>query len=126
MLGSPSFKIDSRFVDALANPLAGQSYSVAIRNNRTGEIKICKALEYWDPRYCKELWLEGPNKCDCFRSACFDHAGEDPPFEVDINDYECGLEAFAAMYVVFENGMRLILEEDSPDVLDTGGARLLN
>ncbi len=81
-------------------------YKVAIRDNATGEIRLCSQDLEWGPD--KFWWLEGNMSCDCNRKAQFNIAGDAIP------DAEppCGEGMYTALYAELPNGTKILLEAD--------------
>lgn len=78
-------------------------YQVAIKNNETGEVRICMeegewaaADEFW--------WTEGNMACDCNREGCWRRAGGET--DLDITKMQCGSDRFTLEYIELPDGNR--------------------
>lgn len=72
----------------------GDIYKIAIMNNSTGEIRVCKIKKNWsdDEEF---WWTEGNGSCDCNREIRFRISGN----EKIIISVKCGDSAFSILYV---------------------------
>ena len=88
------------------------SYTVAIRNNSTGEIRLMLEDLEWDES-SRFWWTDGSFGCDCNRHLEFMRAGgpwpEDDPHWNDA-EHECGDEAYSVLYVDLPSGERIQID----------------
>jgi hypothetical protein len=83
------------------------SYKVAIRRNKSGEVRIVEmgtdwheASEFW--------WTEGNMGCDCNRHDVFQGAVDDEPDDF----YPCGHTEYTALYAEMPDGTRIKLDSE--------------
>lgn len=86
------------------------TYTVAIRNNATGEIRMQpedldwhEASLFW--------WTEGNFACDCNRGNEWHRAGG--VAEDDLPESMCGDAKFSVLYAEFPNGSKITIDEPS-------------
>lgn len=80
-------------------------YKIAIRNNKTGEVRIAVMdVEWWEHSFF--WWTEGNMCCDCNRHLEFGRV-EDPEFCEDI---PCSEERYTVLYAELGNGERIPLD----------------
>lgn len=82
------------------------SYVVAIRDNKTGEVRVTEHGETWDPSYVT-LWNDGNYGCDCNRGLFF--------YGRNGIDVDCGETRFTCLYAVTSDGERIELDTDRND-----------
>jgi hypothetical protein len=83
------------------------SYSVAIRRNDTGEIRISRHDYEWDTDGSDYLWTEGNFSCDCNRYLFFQRAaGEDE------GEHSCGDSLYTVLYAELPTGERIPIDTD--------------
>jgi hypothetical protein len=72
------------------------TYRVTLRNNETGESRVCVRSGAWDD-VADYLWRDGNYACDCNRALFFARAGgeEDP-------EVKCGTSLFTVTKVEYE------------------------
>lgn len=62
-------------------------YSVAIKNNATGEIRLCDQNHEWNGEGSEFWWTEGNMSCDCNRHSEFERAGgNEHPDQIECDD----------------------------------------
>ena len=77
---------------------------MAIKKNKTGEIKMCRQQGAWDIG-CVFLWTEGAMSCDCNRHIEF-HRDESRS-----SDIECSDDLYSVLYAEFDDGTKIDLDE---------------
>ena len=70
------------------------SFEVHITKIATGETRVLKRPEAWDPEHSDYMWSEGNYSCDCNRSIFFEEAGNVAYDDVD--EAPCGDTASTA------------------------------
>ncbi len=81
-------------------------YMVAIKNNDTGEVRLCKQDIGWNGEGSEFWWTEGNMACDCNRHNEFLRAnGEEE------TDVECDMIRYSALYAELEDGTRIKLDD---------------
>ncbi len=84
-------------------------YKVAIRENATGEIRLCEQdLEWQD--HSDFWWTEGNMACDCNRSVEFAEAGGEGEEIESAVDIPCTDGLYTALYAELEDGTKVELE----------------
>lgn len=81
-------------------------YKVAIRNEETGEIRVCEMAGEWvgdDYGPSEYWWTEGNFSCDCNRGLVYDSNG---------SDSKCGTEKYTALYAELPDGTKIPLDEE--------------
>ena len=79
------------------------AFQIAIRNNATGEVRLCNWDGEWD--YVAEYdWTDGNNGCDCNLAGNFHSDGEE---FVET----CGETAYTPLYALLPNGSRVELRQ---------------
>lgn len=83
------------------------TYLVKIRNNKTGEIRLCKFMDYdWDETQLF-WWKEGNGRCDCNRSICFHNDNDiETPCELYLKD-----QTFHVLCAVLEDGTEVPIDD---------------
>ena len=76
------------------------TYTVHIKKNETGEIRIIPLDTEWH-EISEWWWTEGNMACDCSRGDLFSRG-----------DYPCGSFAYTAIKAVFEDGTEIILDDE--------------
>ena len=90
--------------DCVIRECAGQ-YTVAIRKNDTGEIRLFRYDMEWDDTSMYQ-WTDGNFSCDCNRKQFWYRAiGE------EVEDHECGDTAFSVLYAELPDGTRIEIDE---------------
>lgn len=87
-------------------------YHVAIRDNRTGEVRLYREDMEWD-EHDHFSWTENNYSCDCNRHLFFLRAnGPGPADDPHWNnaDRECGEELYTALYAELPTGERIELD----------------
>jgi len=81
------------------------SYKVVIRDNKTGEVRIChQDLEWLENS--DFWWTEGNMACDCNRHLEFVRAKGEPEEE----GFPCGDTRYSALYAEPEDGTKVTLD----------------
>lgn len=76
------------------------AYTVHMRNDATGEIRILSEADDWD-ELADYMWFDGSRCCDCNRSLCF--YGDEPFDDV----YNCDTNNFTIMRIELPDGTKL-------------------
>jgi len=76
------------------------NYTVTIRDNTTGETRVCPMECEWH-EHSVFWWTEGNFSCDCNRRIVFDG---------DVDAAECGHTRFSALYAELEDGSKIELD----------------
>ena len=80
-------------------------YKVAIRNNATGEVRLCGYDLEWQDH--SEYWhTDGNEGCDCNAKHAFD--GD----RLCQSDNPCGHTAYSILYAILPSGESVPLEEE--------------
>lgn len=96
-------------------------YTVAIRKNETGEIRIIEVNCEWHESSLF-FWTEGHLSCDCNRFLEFERASGIEPYDDEII---CGSEAYTVLYAEFETGERIVIDDVKPPPEGFGGQPLI-
>lgn len=83
-------------------------YQVAIKNNETGEIRLCNINLEW-LEHSDFWWTEGNMACDCNRSQEFARAGNESDPNVDCNVDE---NKYSVLYALLTDGKKINLENN--------------
>ena len=83
-------------------------YYVAIRNNKTREIRLRQENLEWD-EYSHFWWTEGNMSCDCNRELEFERAIRNEPY----HDTKCGEKRYSVLYAVVD-GTKIPVDEVIP------------
>jgi len=83
-------------------------YSVAIKENSSGIVRLCPIGTEWDD-WSESWWTEGNMGCDCNRYLCFERAGGNDP---DVLVGECGHTRFKVLYAVLEDGTEQAINDN--------------
>jgi hypothetical protein len=83
-------------------------YKVAIRNNKTKEIRLCDSGSSWN-EHSDFWWLEGNMSCDCNRHLLFERAGGREP---ELEECKCSDGMYSVLYAEMPDGTRIVLEGD--------------
>ena len=83
-------------------------YHVALRNNKTGEVRMCPQKSGWDDIHAY-LWAEGSLACDCNRAIEFEyaHSGNRDACR------ECGDTQYTALYAMLPSGNKIRIDSES-------------
>ena len=83
-----------------------RGYKIALRNNKTGEVRLSQHDFPWDGTQ-EYIWSHGNYSCDCNRALFYYDWGK------EADEHECGDSAFSALYVELPSGARISLQEDA-------------
>jgi len=76
------------------------SYTVHIRKNATGEVRVYHETYPWED-ICEYMWTEGSFGCDCNRHLFFERAGGRQP---ELDEGTCGSTAYTVLKIELEDG----------------------
>ncbi len=90
------------------------AYTVAIRNNATGEVRTKLQPFEWeddeDGGGQLFVWTEGNFGCDCNRAMEFARASGASEEEAWATEVECGETAFSVPYVILPDGKQVLVD----------------